>query len=116
MNESLEIFGKKFIERVRDDGIEYWEQVFENKMKDQGSKELHRLISDFKEEDQKIIMKLLIKTIDQSLHDILWFFETSEKFSILDNETHEKLDEESDGLAGELYSEEGWIQKFSSKH
>ncbi|EFS6814276.1 hypothetical protein JR617_000290 [Listeria monocytogenes] len=50
--------------------------------------------------------------VDNTLFNILTMFEQSEdKLTLLAN--HENIIEASDGLAGELFTEDGWISKFS---
>ncbi|WP_298021020.1 hypothetical protein [uncultured Campylobacter sp.] len=49
---------------------------------------------------------------DHVLHETLNFFEQSERWRLVD-EAGENLAELSDGLCGELYGEDGWIEKFS---
>ena len=44
---------------------------------------------------------------------MLCMFEDHEELKLLLNE--ENLVEESDGLAGELYTEDGWIKRYSKQ-
>lgn len=103
------------MEDVRDKTINYWEMVFEGKMKDQESKLFYEVISKMDKENQKWLKKIIVQTVDKSVFNLLWLFEEEEKYSILQNETEEKIEEISDGLTGELFSEDGWIAKYSTK-
>lgn len=64
------------------------------------------------EEDKEFINHLGVMIVDNTLFNILTMFEQSEdKLTLLAN--HENIIEASDGLAGELFTEDGWISKFS---
>ncbi|MCY2977121.1 MAG: hypothetical protein NTU79_00415 [Planctomycetota bacterium] len=54
--------------------------------------------------------------VDSTLHDLLGFFEGAEDFLIAFKDEENNLvdlNKISDGLAGELFTEEGWISRFS---
>lgn len=47
------------------------------------------------------------------MHNMLFMLEEHEEIEML--YAGENIVEESDGLSGELYTEDGWIEKYSKK-
>lgn len=47
------------------------------------------------------------------MHNMLFMIEEHEEIELLYKE--ENIAEKSDGLSGELYTEDGWIEKYSKK-
>lgn len=116
----LEKFGRTLTENVRDRVFRKITDILEGKYNTTEAKELHALVNEgvgFSSEFQE---KLLLRTIDSTLHYILWMIEQNEEFDLIvykETEHPEKgftsLKQISDGLCGELHGEDGWIEKFS---
>jgi len=67
---------------------------------------------------QSVVSFLGSRDRRQVLHHLLWTFEQNEHIRIavdLPDERVESLNAISDGLPGELYSDEGWIARFSKE-
>ena len=62
---------------------------------------------------KQLINELIPQVVDLCLHNMLCMFEEHEDFVISIDE--ENLNDLSDGLAGELYSADGWISRFSEQ-
>jgi hypothetical protein len=129
MNEeekSLDHFGKFIAQRVRDSSIRHWDIVFEGKMKDEESQRLFQIFSEFGESEKEFIHQIIPMIVDTTLHHILWGLE-EESLGLEESEgnikvavrtdqgTVDDIAEVSDGLAGELYTEDGWIARFSKE-
>lgn len=114
-NEILNNFGEEFISEVRDSTIENMEMILSGKMKSEEARKLFQKVKDLDEETQSIVREFIFKTIDNGLFNTLTFFEQSEEYAIQyqDEDNTENLNDLSDGLAGELYSDNGWITKYS---
>jgi hypothetical protein len=85
-------------------------------MKDQASKQIEAELAKVPESTQKLLEAFATGLVDSTLHDLLSFFEGTEEFLIAFQENENDLvdlKEISDGLAGELVTEEGWISRFS---
>lgn len=60
----------------------------------------------------------MIRSIDIAMSQFLWFLEEEDSVDItFDNGSGETISikEISDGLKGELFTEDGWISRFSRK-
>jgi hypothetical protein len=54
------------------------------------------------------------RMVDQALHNTLFMFEQNTDWKISNEKQGiSSLNNLSDGLAGELYTEDGWIHQFS---
>jgi hypothetical protein len=114
----LDFFGQVLIERVRDEAIDDWERIFQGKMRDNESKNIFETLRSFSPEQIQIIINLFPKIVDTTLHHLLWTLEQEEDVNLLVKDKENKfinIREISDGLAGELYTEDGWISRFSNK-
>lgn len=114
-NKLLDLFGEKLIQSVRDEAIEQWEMTIEGKMRSEDSQILFKLIANSGQSD--LINELIPQIVDTTLHHLLWTLEQDDLIDISVSEDDKKvsLKELSDGLAGELYTEDGWISRFSKK-
>ena len=110
----LDFFGELLMNRVRDEAIYDWERIIEGQTKAKESIEIHNSLSD-KEKD--LIRRLVPKVVDTKLHHLLWTLEQDDSLELLVNDgtKKENIAEISDGLTGELYTEDGWIYRFSNK-
>jgi len=118
MNENtvLDEFGQLLIASVRDPGISKLESFMRGELKSHSAQTMWESVKDFTPQQREVLRKIVIWSIDRTMHDFLWMFEQSENFSIGTSPSSGgsvKLAEVSDGLGGELYSEDGWISRFS---
>lgn len=114
----LDFFGQILIERIRDEAIDDWERISQGKMRDDESKIIFETLRSLSPEQVQFIIHLFPKIVDTTLHHLLWTLEQEESLNVLVKDGESKLQnikEISDGLAGELYTEDGWISRFSNK-
>ena len=98
---------------VRDRSIDRFEKIQSGSLKAPKAIELHDLLSQFSIEQQSIIKKLIIESVDNTIFNFLFMFEENEDKKILVSDIN--INEISDGLSGELFSDDGWISRFSKK-
>ena len=108
---NLEKFGKIFICDVRDKTIRSFNKIFSGEMKGTTAETIHDLTKNFSEVDQEKVQNIITIVIDQCMHNMLFMAEEHEEIELKYND--DNLVDESDGLAGELYTEDGWIEKYS---
>lgn len=113
MSDNLQEFGELFINDVRDNTIETFEKMFDGRMKGLTAEKVREKIEILDKEQKAIALWLISKVVDQCMHNILYMLEEREQIKLLYNETN--IAEKSDGLAGELYTEDGWIEIYSQK-
>ena len=116
--DELELFGKELIEKVRDITIQDWDGIVDKKSKGITAKAVQEKLSIFSEEQIEVIKWLMPKIVDTTIHNFLCMLESSKKYDLKvksDNGIVGRLQDESDGLYGELYTKNGWIMKFSKQ-
>jgi len=114
MSEILNEFGELFIKQVRDNSISILEKTIRGEMRAPADQELHRKISSLSNAEIEILKETAYRMVDLTLHNMLFMFEQSKAWVIANpKEGVQSLSELSDGLAGELYTSDGWIQQFS---
>ena len=115
---NLDQFGTEFILRIRDAAIEEYQMVKSGEMNSVSAKKIFKHFSSFSEEQKKKIDAIVLDSMEMMLHKFLFYFEENDNWAIVEKGPAENsglshLAEVSDGLSGELYSDDGWIAKFS---
>ena len=109
----LDYFGNKLMKEVRDETISSLDMMVEGKMKSITAQQVREKIATFNEEQIMTIKWLIPKITDLSLHNLLTMIEQNDDIKVMVGENDIK--EDSDGLEGELYTEDGWINRFSKE-
>lgn len=118
-NEALDKFGTILMRRVRDAAISDWEMIVSGKMRDQRSQEIYQTLKKFGITEQCTIKSLIPEIVDTVLHHFLWMLEDEKDIELAvkcSGRRVESIRKESDGLCGELYTEDGWIARFSKEY
>jgi len=118
-DEILQKFGQLLISEVRDEAINKYEMIAAGTMKSEPAKELHSKFTNFTEGQISIVRQFVVSSIDDVVHNFLWMLEQHEDDIDLlcskdDSSDKENVRKLSDGLSGEIYTEDGWIAKFSN--
>ena len=113
MNICLNEFGEVLIKEVRDRTIRLFDKKVQGVMKDRDSQLLFEKVSKLSKEQQLLINEIIPQIVDLSLHNMLCIFEEHDEFQIVID--GENIADISDGLSGELYTSDGWIEKFSEQ-
>lgn len=111
MNNNLDKFGELYITEVYDKSVKMFEMMFDGRMKGLTAQSVRDKITIFSEEQKKIVLWLISKAVEKCVHNTLCMFDEDSEVNLLYHQ--ENISELSDGLAGELYSEDGWISRFS---
>lgn len=113
----LDSFGQEFISSIRDQSIFEFEAILNGRMKPKSSIELSNEIKAFDENQINVLKKVVFNSIDSVIYNVLNMLEQNEENMKLlisqDGNDEKNILELSDGLSGELFTENGWIEKFS---
>ncbi|MDC1142375.1 hypothetical protein OAU50_04735 [Planctomycetota bacterium] len=113
----LERLGKVLVANVRDKAIEKYENIVAGQLKSPPAVTLHDKLKRFSGSELEAVREAVVGAIDDVLHHLLFAAEEhDEDFAILARNAKDALVNVatvSDGLPGELYSEDGWISKYS---
>lgn len=117
--EALEIFGKLLMERVRDCSLKTVEMILERQMKSPDDQRLGENLAELTDFQKSCVFELGAIAVTETLanlFDLIGFKNDSIKLLFfLDNQNFD-LNEISDGLIGEMQTNEGWIAKYSKYH
>jgi len=116
MGNNLDTFGELLMTQVRDTTIRRFEKILSGQLNSEHALKLTEKLSSFSVDEKNIIKELVIASVDSTIHNFLWTVEENDELLVLygTEETGiDNLKEVSDGLCGEVYSEEGWIKKYS---
>ena len=111
MENILDEFGKILITEVRDGTIDSMNKMIDGTMKGTTAKLIRKKIAILNEEQIEVLKELILEIVDCSLDSMLFMIEGDPELQLIFQGVD--LKEVSDGLSGELYTEDGWIQKFS---
>jgi hypothetical protein len=114
----LDAFGRKLIDSVRDRTLDDIDLTLTGMAQAGWEQELSRQISSSLDRDGVLLARhLVVIAIDTALHNLLWMLETSDQIRLVakaPDGAAVDLADVSDGLSGELWTEDGWIARFSS--
>lgn len=112
---SLDKFGKFLIDNLFDNGINRYNSLSSNKLKSPLTMKLRNELQNFNSTQLATIEKLVVNVLIASSHDFLYALEerNNNEEDITIYIDGENLAEMSDGLNGELFGKDGWLQKFS---
>lgn len=110
--EVLSQFGHEFIKNTRDRTFKIYKKLKNNEMKVKDNLILYNKINNLNLDEQLILDDVVYEMVDLVLFNVLNFLEENTQIEFKD----ENINAITDGLAGELYSNEGWIRKFSAYH
>ena len=118
MNENvLDYFGKILMSDVRDETITSLDMMLNGKMKGITAQQVREKITGFSDEQLEVLIWLIPKITDTCLHNLLVMLEQNNELKVLLNDGNANTDikQISDGLECELYTEDGWIRRFSKE-
>jgi len=116
---ALEYFGRVLIAEVRDATIEKYEMIADGTLKSDRASELKEKLALFSDEQEMAVRELVVSAVDDAIHNLLWMLEENADEINLTCRVPEAAEKKnvsdlSDGLCGELYSQDGWIARFSA--
>jgi hypothetical protein len=115
---ALDTFGQLLMTEVRDRAIREWKMTVAGHMKGERCARIRQSLQRWSSQDRDLFLSLVPDIVDSVLHHLLWTLEEDGPVRVavdLPDGEVPSLNEVSDGLAGELYTEDGWIARFSEE-
>ncbi|MCF7360839.1 hypothetical protein L3V23_01845 [Vibrio sp. A1-b2] len=112
----LDSFGKLLMSEVRDEAIEKYEMIAQGKIRSKSAQDLNSKLSKLDDEQLSLVREVVVSSVDDVLHNLLWMIEQSgDQITLTCNDENNAVNIHtiSDGLSGEMYTEDGWIAKYS---
>ncbi len=109
---NIDEFGQLISKGLRDQALGRCEDITERKVKSQECLEINDSLSSLTDEQISVVKRLVTSCVDTGIHDFLYTLdEKQDELSVSIN--GEDIVKESDGLNGELFSDDGWFAKYS---
>jgi hypothetical protein len=110
-------FGAFLMTNVRDAAIDRFDSLATNQLKSPRTESLRKALGRMSAEDLAVVRRCVFACVDTGLHDFLFALQQVADF---DDDIHVVVDgnnivEQSDGLHGELFGDNGWFARYS-KH
>jgi hypothetical protein len=115
---ALDLFGRLLMAKVRDEAISDWQMMVDGRMKGDRATKIRQVLAPLSDEQRSVFLSLVPDIVDTVLHHLLWLFDQEDRIRIgvtAGNQDVPSLKDVSDGLAGELPSDQGWISRFSKE-
>jgi hypothetical protein len=117
--EALDEFGRLLIQQARDRAIRHWDKILEGQMKGSSAQRAAARLAPFTAEQREVLRRLIADVSDTVLHYLLWTLEEeAARISInvrVEGGVVANLAEVSGEFPAELYTEDGWIARFSKE-
>ena len=112
---SLDKFGELVIRNLRDSGLEFFDGLAQGRWKAPELLDLQAELGKLPQRECDTVRCCVDRVLSRAMHDFLFaLVEAHDRNGKLDVVIDgESVIEESDGLHGEPYGEEGWIARFS---
>lgn len=118
-HKALDLFGELLMQQVRDTQIKLWDDTIAGDIKARDYKQIHDNLSQtFDAEQLQILHDLVPWIVDNVIAHFLGMLEEQNEIDLavhVDGQTVPSLRQASDGLEAALYSEDGWIARFSKQ-
>ena len=112
----LDYFGRFICEKLRDPSIDRFDRMSRRACKSPALQSLQGELSQFSAEQIDVIRRCVVSSVDAGIHDLLFAIQEQADF---DTRLSIRVDgvevvEESDGLQGETFNDEGWFARYSA--
>ncbi len=114
--EALDCFGENLMSYGRDLAIREWDRVLDGTAKGVTARAAAKKLSGITGKQMEAIRWLIPHIVDTTLDYVLWWLEQEKSVEVLvkvGSQSPTDVAKESDGLPAELYTERGWIRRFS---
>jgi hypothetical protein len=108
----LDNFGKVVAEDLRDSALNHYLDLETGFIGSKSARELSASLSEFSEEQRQLIRKIITECVDTGVHDFLFALEEN-RHGVSVSINGQDISGISDGLQGEIFTEDGWFEKFS---
>jgi hypothetical protein len=90
--------------------------ILDGRMKGDLATKARQQLATFSEAQRQVFLSMVPPVVDTVLHHLLWALDQQEQIRVsvtVANQVIPSLKDISDGLAGELPTDQGWIARFS---
>ncbi|WP_127531005.1 hypothetical protein [Paenibacillus kobensis] len=111
----LDKFGEFMMKNLRDRAIDHYDMLSDGMCKSPSLQQIQAELNQFNEEQKNLIRTIVFRCVGNGIHDLLFglqeAYDNDEKIAVIVDGVN--VAEVSDGLQGELFTEDGWYHRFS---
>lgn len=117
MNNNLDKFGEFIVKNLWDSALYKLDALLAGKIKAPALQELQESLASLNEEQKALLKRVCTNSFESGLHDFLFALqeETDNGGEIEVTVNGVNVAKLSDGLQGELFTEDGWFTKYSEQ-
>ena len=109
-------FGAFLMRNLRDPAIDHADALLSSHWKAPGLQSLQADLAKLTPEQKAVVRRCVLSSIDAGIHDFLFALgeeqEADARIAVIVD--GQDIAQQSDGLHGELFAEEGWFARFST--
>lgn len=114
MTKPLALFGNLVMKALRDEALQFFEGLVDYRLKAPALQSLQDKLDSFSPEQLNVIRGCVRASVDEGIHSFLFALHNACEEGILEITVNGKrITDLSDGLHGELFTEDGWQARFS---
>lgn len=116
--EKRHAFGAALMQDVRDGTIDDMEKVMQGEARAPYVQSIVSELQAMSDADRQLCYQMILLTVDKTIGHALSLFEDNRNDFFVgcqNTAEQENISENSDGFSGELYTEDGWVSRFSQK-
>ena|SRR5688572_1879795 len=112
----LDTFGRFVMVHLRDRGIDHLEGLLSGHWKAPSLKKLQKALLRLPQGERALVRRAFVAALDSAVHDFLFALqeETDGGGAVVARVRGKNVATLSDGLQGELFTEDGWYARFSA--
>lgn len=112
----LDRIGELLVKQVRDPSIDNIRNVLLGRMKGDDAERVRKALAGLEDEALVKFAAVVPELVDQVVHNLCVMLEEDDDLDLVleTNSGSVVASQESDGLAGELYGEDGWLARFGA--
>lgn len=111
----LSEFGRVLMVKLRDRGIDHLDRMLAAKAKAPALQKLQGELESLDQEQRALFRRAFVTSLDSAIHDFLFALQEQHdsggRVAVLVDGS--RIAEASDGLHGELFTEDGWFARYS---
>jgi len=113
--DKLDFLGEKIMKLCRDPSIRVIQRMLSGEMKGRTAEAVRQELGSLDSAVLERLLRIVPAMVDHVLHNFLWMLEQTPEIDIIVSFDGDEMraSDQSDGLDGEPYGEEGWIARYS---
>ena len=111
-------FGEFLVKHLHDETVEYFDRLAVGKWKSPATQPLQNELAKLSPKQRELVRRCILQSLRSGMHQFLFALGEAHDFNrgiavVVDGVN---IAEQSDGLQGEMFGDDGWLAKYSKHH